>query len=357
MPRAFHKYGSLVDRVTKIFFDMSPATVERVLQTYRMRYGDGAYAYAKRTLAGWKPGQVRHVGQTVMRLLEIVPLYVDRDTKFELVRILREETLRRLRQYRIVSPLAADEDLSRAIETVFGAVRAQEGIELPPGYFEVQAWVTAGDAAVFQKMIRDTEQQLLLRQGADFVFRLAFLQKLRREIEIPLDIRAVFEIPTARIEFRVVRPKRRRMTSDGQNPQDDHGLLAQWQDYELESRFKAGEVSYPEYVLRNMDGFFTKEEQSELHKIAAMHGLELERLLMEIQIKSRTSEQDLQKLLSTLRTLQEKGIAADVISRHETPSGHIEISAKSRRKLGCLPFAPLGMLGLGILAALILGRL
>jgi hypothetical protein len=108
---------------------------------------------------------------------------------------------------------------------------------------------------------------------------------------------------------------------------------------ELETRFKSGEVSYPEYVLRNMDQFFTKEEQSELHKIAAMHGLELERTLMEIQIKSRTSEADLQKLLTTLKTLQEKGIAADILSRHETPSGHIEISARSRKRiLGCVPW-------------------
>jgi hypothetical protein len=120
--------------------------------------------------------------------------------------------------------------------------------------------------------------------------------------------------------------------------QDDNGLLAKWNDLELESRFKAGEVSYPEYVLRNMDQFFTKDEQAELHKIAAMHGMELERQLMEIQIKGRTSEADLQKLVTTIRTLQEKGISAEVISRHETPSGHIEISARSRR-FGCLPHA------------------
>jgi hypothetical protein len=127
---------------------------------------------------------------------------------------------------------------------------------------------------------------------------------------------------------------------------DDSGLLAKWNDLELETRFKNGEVSYPEYVLRNMGQFFTEAEQSELHKIAAMHGLELERLLMEIQIKSRTSEADLQKLLTTLRTLQEKKISADVVSRHETPSGHIEISARNRRSMGCLPMGVFLLLAL-----------
>ncbi len=355
MPKAFHQYGSLVDRVTRIFFSMDPDTVEKVLQTYRQRYGDGAYAYAKRTIASWQHGQVRHVGQTVMRLLEVVPMFVDLDTKFELVRIMREETLRRLKQTKIYMDLRPDEDLGELMQQLRDVVQAQIAIELPPGYLEMQAWLSAGDAVVFQRMIRATERELLLEKSEDFLKRVRYLQYIRREIHIPVRMKAVFELPTASITLRIVNRKKATMTNEelpeedhGSKkatvtnhvlPDDDHGLLARWNDLELETRFKSGEVSYPEYVLRNMDQFFSKEEQSELHKIAAMHGLELERLLMEIQIKSRTSEADLQKLLTTLKTLQEKNITADVLSRHETPSGHIEISARSRKKyFGCLPW-------------------
>jgi hypothetical protein len=338
MPKAFHQYGSLVDRVTRIFFAMSPETVEKVLQKYRQKYGDGAHAYAKRTIASWQHGQVRHVGQTVMRLLEVVPMFVDLETKFELVRIMREETLRRLRQTKIYMDLRPDDDLGELMQQLRDIIRAQVAIELPPGYLEMQAWLSAGDAIVFQRMIRATERELLLEKSEDFLKRVRYLQYIRTEVSIPVRMKAVFELPTASITLRIVNRKKATMTNE-ELPQDDHSLLARWNDLELETRFKSGEVSYPEYVLRNMDEFFTKEEQSELHKIAAMHGLELERLLMEIQIKSRTSEADLQKLLTTLKTLQEKGIAADVISRHETPSGHIEISARSRRGFrGCLPW-------------------
>jgi hypothetical protein len=353
MPKAFHQYGSLVDRVTRIFFAMDPDTVEKVLQTYRLRYGDGAYAYAKRTIASWQHGQVRHVGQTVMRLLEVVPMFVDLDTKFELVRIMREETLRRLRQSHISLYLQPDQDLGELMQQLRDIVQAQVAIELPPGYLEMQAWLSAGDAIVFQRMIRATERELLLEKSEDFLKRVRYLQYIRREIQIPVTMKAVFELPTARITLRIVNRKKATMTNE-EYPQDDHGLLARWNDLELETRFKSGEVSYPEYVLRNMDQFFTKEEQSELHKIAAMHGLELERTLMEIQIKSRTSEADLQKLLTTLKTLQDKGIAADILSRHETPSGHIEISARSRKRFfGCMPWFVM-LAGLGIAAVILL---
>ncbi len=348
MSKSFHRYGSLVDRVTRIFFAMDPQTVDRVLQAYRERYGDGAYAYAKRTIGAWKQGQVKQVGQTVMRLLEVVPLFVDLDTKFELARIVREETLKRLRQSRIEYTIPADGDLTDPMMRLQEVIDAQLAIELPPGVLEDQTWLSREDAALFQRMIRDTERVLLKYWYRDFFARVRLLQRMRLEGDIDAKITAYFELPTARIALKIVEPRQRRTMSQENLSSDDSAFLARYNDMELESRFKSGEVSYPEYVLRNMDQFFNAEEQSELHKIAAMHGLELERLLMEIQIKSRTSEADLQKLLGTIKTLQEKNINADVVSRHETPSGHIEISARSRRFLGCLPLggAVLGLLAL-----------
>ena len=348
--RSFHRYGSLVDRVTRIFFAMEPETVERVLQSYRERYGDGAYAYAKRTIGAWRQGQVKQVGQTVMRLLEVVPHFVDLDTKFELARIVREETLRRLRQSRIDYAIPADGSLAEPMNGLKEIIDAQLAIELPPGVLEEQTWLSREDAALFQRMIRDTERVLLAAWYADFFARVRLLQRMRMEGATRAKIVAHFELPTARVTLKVVEPKKHRAMSQEDLSSDDSAFLARYSDMELESRFKAGEVSYPEYVLRNMDQFFSPEEQSELHKIAAMHGLELERLLMEIQIKSRTSEADLQKLLGTIKTLQEKNIAADVVSRHETPSGHIEISARSRRFLGCLPLGGAVLLLLALLA-------
>jgi hypothetical protein len=349
MNKSFHRYGSLVDRVTRIFFSMSPEQVDRVLQKYREEYGDGAYAYAKRTIGAWKQGQVKQVGQTVMRLLEVVPQFVDLQTKFELARIVREETLRRLHQYRIEYTVPADGDLSDPMTRLQEIIDAQLAIELPPGVLEDHTWLSREDAALFQRMIRDTERVELAAWYRDFFARVRLLQRMRLETPFRAKIVAYFELPTARVSLRIVEPRKRRTMSQEHISSDDSAFLAKWSDLELESRFKSGDVSYPAYVLRNMDQFFTEEEQAELNKIAAMHGLELERLLMEIQIKQRTSEADLQKLIATIKSLQEKNIAADVVSRHETPSGHIEISARSRRLLGCLPIGSV-LLGLFVYA-------
>jgi len=331
------KYGSLVERITRIFQSMDEETQERVLQSYREVHGDGAYAYAKRTIASWKVRPPQQVGQTIMRLLDVVPLFVDLQTKFELAYIVREETMRRLRQLRMTIDVGVYDDLQDAMSRVKDVIDAQLEVELPPGVIETRTWLSKDDAAFFEQMHKEADRRILYEQAKDFFKSVRTLQQMRPKVRIPVGILAVFELPTAQITLRIVQANRGPMSEESLTTTDDSGLLAKWNDLELETRFKSGEVSYPEYVLRNMEKFFNKEEQSELHKIAAMHGLELERLLMEIQIKSRTSEADLQKLLTTLRTLQEKKISADVVSRHETPSGHIEISARSRRPVGCLP--------------------
>jgi hypothetical protein len=337
LTKSTYKYGSLVERVTRIFLAMDEETKEKVMAKHRAVYGDGAYAYAKRTIASWERSEVEQVGRAMMQLLEVVPQFVDLPTKFELARILREETLRRVRQFRITISLHANESLQDAMNRLKEVIDLQLSLQLPPGVIESGAWLTKSEAGFFEQMIVEAEKRLLYEQAQDFFQRVAMLQQIRTKVAVPVRMHAVFELPTAQITLRILQARKQRMSHQESFSNDDSSLLAKWSDLELETRFKSGEVSYPEYVLRNMDQFFTKEEQSELHKIAAMHGLELERLLMEIQIKSRTSEADLQKLLNTLRTLQEKKIAADVVSRHETPSGHIEISARSRRMIGCLP--------------------
>ncbi len=207
MARSFHQYGSLVERITRVFFAMDVATTDKVLHAYRAKYGDGAYAYARRTLKTWEPGQVKFVGQTMMRLLEFVPMYSDHETKFEIVRIFREETLRRLRQLDIEITLAADDALDESMLRLREIAEAQLAVELPPDLIMSRTWLSQSDAVMFQQLIRDGERMLLTWQLADFRLRLRLLQQSRLEIELPVRMRAIFELPTARITFRIVQAK------------------------------------------------------------------------------------------------------------------------------------------------------
>ncbi len=346
-------YSALATRVQTLFLQLDQQTVDRVLEIYRAKYGEGAYAYARRTLPAWRNGKVKPLGQTVLRLLEIVPSFVAEDTKFELVALMRKEVLAYARPSGVQLSLPCGDDLQHVMALLHTAIVAQLAVRVPPNYFEVDSWLSERDVEVFLGIVREAESRMLSLQALDFLLRVRLLQRFLAEFPHRARIVVSFESPVAKVAVRVIKTKNRSM-SDNEPNADEHSLLAKWSELELESRFRAGEVSYPEYVLRNMDQFFTPEEQSELRKLAATHGLELEKLLMEIQIKSRTSDADLQKLLATLKALQDKGISADVVSRHETPSGHIEIVASSRKRLlGCLPWLAVLAAGIGAILAIL----
>lgn len=335
--RATGSQSRVAEKIAKILLELPSATLEEMFTVYRAKYGEGAYLYAKRTVGKWQRKSPTAMGQTLIRLLELLPPSVDPEVKFAIVEALRDVSLRRQRFIRMKLRFRADGDLTLLLDRLMDAVESNYQASMPPSLFDSYHWINEKDGAAYWEIQRKAERDRLSEQALDFYAKAALLQRFRCSVTIPLGIRMFFEIPGATIHVSILGPLKRMAHSDHSN-EESNDLLARWQDLELESRFKSGDMSYPEYVLRNMDQFFTKDQQAELHKLAAKHGLELERLLMEIQIKSRTSEADLQKLLNTLKTLQEKGITADIVSRHETPSGHIEISARSGRKWGCLPF-------------------
>lgn len=304
-----------------------------VLHRYAALRGHGAAAYLRRSLA--------RAGGAVSRPEEVLAdVWPDLGTRLapaeqaELLTLLRISRIRATARVEItLGPEAFEEALRRVEATVGPELEALfPATERPPD----------PEAARLLDALRDSERVSLTARERDFRTMLGTCLGLRRRLPPSARLNVAWDSATLHLEVRM-RGDAMTEKTEAEEPSEER-LLAQWSDLELESRFKSGEVSYPEYVLRNMDQFFSEEERSELHKIAATHGLELERQLMEIQIKSRTSEADVKKLVDTIRTLKEKGVRADVVSRHETPSGHIEIVARtSPWRLGCFPWIISGL--------------
>jgi hypothetical protein len=330
---------------------LSEDGVTRALNTCERLYGEDSVGPLRTLLQEIRDGIQPMAGEHLDRLLAVAPLYAGIAERYWLLRELNRLDSRDPARNRLsitCDSLRSLEAICRELRTVVEVLWQQPVLTEDAS---ARAWCRAGDSILLARVIAMNERFVLESKVRDFEVTLRVLHDFRRSIPRSVRLIAVFETAASAVAVNVVHPKDQLMPSDHPGPEEQR-LVAQWSEEALESRFRAGEVSYPEYVLRNMDLFFTKEEQAELHKVAAMQGMELERALMEIQIKSRTSEADLEKLVKTLKTLQQRGINADIVSRHETASGHIEISAKSRR-LGCLPFGSV-LLAVGIVVLLLL---
>lgn len=350
------KYGEVFDEMLEIYHTLPPDQLDKFirlqLESHRterdkfVRTRMMSQRGLRKILLKEKPDDVEYLvsrlrpykgehdrpGLTVSHLFRLVTTVIDAPRKMELARLIRKVSLQRTRHTNLTLTLKDNASLARLIEQVVELVQMQIAVELPPDYFEMQAWLMQGDLGMFQAMIKDTEQELLYRRVADLVVRAQWLKRITRSFPKHVDVRLVFEIETACVTIRI---ERSNMSEEEPSLQSDQDLLAKWQELEIEAKFRSGDIAYPEYVLRHLDQFFDKAEQAELHKLAAQHGLELERMLMEIRIKSKTSEEDIKRLIDILKDLDKQNIRAEVVSRHETASGHIEIRAKSRRFPGC----------------------
>lgn len=316
-------------RVGAFLRGLPEATVGAALDEYGKRHGAGSAAYVRRCIRR-QTGAVPRPESTIEEFWPDLDGRLQPTERLALLSLLRQARLRATERQEFVLGI---DDIAHAKRLVEDAVVTEPDLLFPP-----ERLAPSPEAAATYESLRRSERVALRARRADFFALADTIATTMRELPPHARASLVWDSARYRIEVRLRGGDMQHEEPLPPTEGDEH-LLARWTDAELESRFKAGDVSYPEYVLRNMDTFFTAEERGELHKLAATQGLELERQLMEIQIKSRTSEADVKKLVETIRTLKEKGVRADVVSRHETPSGHIEIVARtSPWKLGCLPW-------------------
>jgi hypothetical protein len=351
-----YRYGPLYDRVKSIFLSLPTDRLAALLMDYEGLYGQGALKYAIRTIPLWRAGYTDMSGQTMTRLLDLVPHHLDQSSKYDLVEALRSATLSKLRKTTISLKVRPDESLGHVVGAAVELIGKQASIELPSDLYEIGSWITDNDAKLLQKMVLQMERDVLLARTADLVLNLALLQRVRRELANAKVVAATFEVPTATIHISIGRPRRNdaaRMST----PNQDSDLLRQLARAENDHHFQSGSLSFQEYVLRNMDDYFTPQQQAELNQLAARQGIELNKLKAEILIRGQTSAHDIQGLLKLLDQLKAQGANADINAEYQTPSGKIQIRAKSSR-FGCAIIPAALLLGLlSIVIALIVPSL
>lgn len=89
------RFGGIDEDLEAIFLTLDEYRLERLLRDYGDHYGKSAAAYARRTIPKWRDGSVLLSGQTAVRLLEFLPLFLSHGERFELIRKLRDHFIRR----------------------------------------------------------------------------------------------------------------------------------------------------------------------------------------------------------------------------------------------------------------------
>jgi hypothetical protein len=87
-------FGGAVDDVRKTFLAFQGNTLDAHLQKYSALYGDQAAKYAGETFPMWQCSVTKLSGQTVERLIELVPPYLSPEQRFSLLQKVLKKTSR-----------------------------------------------------------------------------------------------------------------------------------------------------------------------------------------------------------------------------------------------------------------------
>jgi len=75
-------FGSAVSAIRHAFLNLDKNALDKLLLRYGKIYGNSAERYARKTFPDWQIGLTILSGQTMERLIELVPPYLSPDQRF-----------------------------------------------------------------------------------------------------------------------------------------------------------------------------------------------------------------------------------------------------------------------------------
>jgi len=194
------RFGGIDEDLEATFLHLDEYRLERLLRDYGDHYGRSAAAYARKTVPKWRDGSVLLSGQTALRLLEFLPLFLSQRERFELIRKLRQHFIRRSTLKVGCSPTSWREKVEPAVAAF---VSRSAAVAFPAEVMSVARWLTHNDSLAADALLAEAERE-------EARTRTEFLAGEFRRIELMLEglgkrnSRAVHTIQLPQGEIRVI---------------------------------------------------------------------------------------------------------------------------------------------------------
>jgi hypothetical protein len=174
-------FGPMVGQIRVAFLHLEEDALEELLEDYAAAHGKSAANYAEKTFPKWKSGVTKLSGQTMERLVELVPPYLSTDQRFELVTSVlkrhKPSIFTKTVRINVESPEAGFKEL----DSVLASMTHEATLAyLPERVLDAAKWLNDDDVTVSRAMLAEAERREndLVRAGA-----MKEIALLRRTIE------------------------------------------------------------------------------------------------------------------------------------------------------------------------------
>lgn len=196
--------------IQKIFFALNAQSLDALLKKYGSLHGKNAEKYARKTFPKWKSGQTALSGQTAERLLNLIPPYLPKNKKYELIKKLRNHYLRKLTKH--VST-THDEWKIDVIPTVNELIKVSSEFKLPESLLQRAVWLADGDVDAANRILASVELEEAKVRANYLAVEFKRIQSLVDHIPHTQSIRHAIELPQGTINVVIEQEKQTLMQS------------------------------------------------------------------------------------------------------------------------------------------------
>lgn len=153
-------FGGGVEEIRKAFLSLDDEALDELFSDYGAIYKSSAEAYARKTFPNWKSGKTALSGQTMERLIELVPPYLSPETRFSILQsvLKRHKGTAGSRTIRInvKSPEAGFSELEQALSTM----TVDDALaHLPDRVMKAANWLWDDDITSARAMLAEAERR------------------------------------------------------------------------------------------------------------------------------------------------------------------------------------------------------
>jgi hypothetical protein len=155
------KFGVVVDEIRKAFLALEECALDEMLQDYGAIHGASAEGYARKTFPSWKSGKINLSGQTLERLVELVPPYLEPEQRMDLVKLLAQQhDLRQGSPYKSVRINIEEPGSAFAeIESALSELDTQDVLaHIPEHVMKAATWLYDDDVTAARSVLAEAKR-------------------------------------------------------------------------------------------------------------------------------------------------------------------------------------------------------
>jgi hypothetical protein len=179
-------FGEVVEDIRSEFFNLPDDALNELFLDYKEVYGASAEAYCRKTYPKWKSRAVKLSGQTMERLIELVPPYLDANRRLRLLTILIERYKPKKPRYDLRVNVEKPHAGLSELESILTKLNVDDELaNMPQKVMEAAQWLYNDDMTAARRMMQEilSAENNVLKAGASKEIELIKTLIARGQIE------------------------------------------------------------------------------------------------------------------------------------------------------------------------------